>query len=116
MCLQLCLACLVLCVSALCVQRVSVVYEQQCREVQDPQLPADTATQLVGHMLALQAEGLTAAQVSLGEEAASTTSTLGRPLLVCATHRTSLVDMLLDSKAGSSRHVAAYIVFTMQKG
>jgi hypothetical protein len=44
-------------------QRVSVVYEQQCVEVQDPQLPADAATQLAGHMLALQAEGLTAAQV-----------------------------------------------------
>lgn len=45
------------------VQRVADVYAQQCREVQDPQLPADTATQLVGHMLALQAEGVTPAQV-----------------------------------------------------
>jgi hypothetical protein len=55
----------VLCYAVL--QRVSDVYEQQCREVQDPQLPADTATQLVGHMLALQAEGLTAAQVRTSE-------------------------------------------------
>jgi hypothetical protein len=52
-----------LCVLLLCLQRVSEVYEQQCADVQDPQLPVDAATQLVGHMLNLQAEGLSVAQV-----------------------------------------------------
>jgi hypothetical protein len=46
-----------------CLQRVSEVYEQQCTDVQDPQLPVDAATQLVVHMLNLQAEGLSVAQV-----------------------------------------------------
>lgn len=46
-------------------QRVSAVYDQQCAEVQDPSLPPDSASQLVGHMLALQAEGLPHAQVGV---------------------------------------------------
>jgi hypothetical protein len=53
---------LLLCI-LLCLQRVSEVYEQQCADVQDPQLPVEAATQLVGHMLSLQAEGLSVAQV-----------------------------------------------------
>lgn len=67
-----------LCHTCLCLQRVGEVYAQQCREVQDPQLPADTATALVGHMLALQAEGLPAAQV-------------GRAVLCCAALRCAVL-------------------------
>jgi hypothetical protein len=44
-------------------QRVAEVYAQQCAEVQDAELPPAAATQLVGHMLGLLAEGLPAAQV-----------------------------------------------------
>lgn len=51
------------CCCCCCLQRVSEVYEQQASDVQDPQLPVESATQLVGHMLNLQAEGLTVAQV-----------------------------------------------------
>ncbi|WIA14506.1 hypothetical protein OEZ85_003026 [Tetradesmus obliquus] len=43
-------------------KRVSEVYQQLQGEIQDPRLPAASASELVQHMLALQAEGLPAAQ------------------------------------------------------
>lgn len=43
-------------------QRVAEVYQQLQTEIQDPQLPAAAAAELVRHMLQLQAEGLAVAQ------------------------------------------------------
>lgn len=56
------------------VQRVSDVYAQQCAEVADASLPAAAATELVGHMLQLQAEGLPAAQVGVTQGEVCTAS------------------------------------------
>jgi hypothetical protein len=59
-CVLLCLCCNICCTFH--VQRVSDVYQQLQSEIQEPRLQAASASELVLHMLQLQAEGLPVAQ------------------------------------------------------